>query len=107
MTVSIVPECTYDEDCANHEHCRDGTCQDVCRLGPCGVNTICTGEDHKHVCRCAPGFYGDPRIACARGRNFSFHLILNKRVLLIIQTVLLARCSVLFMAKHDTPENVL
>ncbi|XP_047739046.1 uncharacterized protein LOC108675679 isoform X4 [Hyalella azteca] len=63
---AVVPECQVDRDCDSDELCDAGTCRKVCRVQSCGTNAVCTPEAHTRYCTCAPGFIGDPYVACRR-----------------------------------------
>lgn len=53
------PECIRDSDCLNTQNCAQGRCRNPCN-GACGVNALCTATNHQGICKCAPGFDGDP-----------------------------------------------
>lgn len=61
------PECSSDVECASAQTCRRGSCVDVCRADPCGINALCEGRDHISRCSCPPGYLGNPRIECNPG----------------------------------------
>ncbi|KAG7155063.1 Neurogenic locus Notch protein-like 2, partial [Homarus americanus] len=54
--------CVRDTDCALGLACVEGVCRDPC---DCGVNALCTVVKHRPICTCAPGYEGNPQIACS------------------------------------------
>eukprot|EP00095_Tigriopus_kingsejongensis_P012598 maker-scaffold642_size120736-snap-gene-0.27 protein:Tk12598 transcript:maker-scaffold642_size120736-snap-gene-0.27-mRNA-1 annotation:"GH13743" len=57
----IVVGCTSDDECGDARACINAICKDPCACGP---NAVCTIENHRPVCTCKDGFYGDPEIVC-------------------------------------------
>lgn len=62
-------ECESDEECSSDKMCDGNMCKIACLMGgsngtPCGVNALCSAENHKQVCYCQPGFTGNPLTQC-------------------------------------------
>lgn len=55
------PECTRDDDCANHLACRNERCVDPCN---CARSATCLVRNHVPSCRCPPGYTGNPATSC-------------------------------------------
>ena len=53
--------CEADDECPQVEACINAVCRDPCG---CGLNARCDIVNHRPVCICEPGFYGDPEVAC-------------------------------------------
>ena len=56
-------ECTINPDCPSDKACINNKCRDPCP-GVCGVHSTCSASNHFAICRCDPGFIGDPFSAC-------------------------------------------
>lgn len=57
------PQCVLNTDCPFNLACLQGKCQDPCP-GSCGYNAVCTVEQHRPVCSCPSGLYGNPYERC-------------------------------------------
>lgn len=57
----IVSGCERDDECLQDTACINAVCRDPCA---CGLNARCDIVEHRPVCVCQPGFYGDPKVAC-------------------------------------------
>ncbi|CAG0880783.1 unnamed protein product [Cyprideis torosa] len=58
----VLPEgCQSDEECPSNQACINGECRDPCN---CGVGALCEVINHRPICRCPPGFEGNPNIRC-------------------------------------------
>lgn len=57
------PECVRDSDCPSSKMCINTQCQDAC-LGACGIRAKCEVKQHRPVCYCEEGTFGDPYAAC-------------------------------------------
>ncbi|CAG2055426.1 unnamed protein product, partial [Timema podura] len=58
-------ECTTDLECSNDKLCDTFKCRIACLAkNPCGVNALCSAENHRQVCYCQPGFTGDALLGC-------------------------------------------
>lgn len=58
-------ECDEDKDCSEDKTCHNNMCKIACLYkNECGDNTICSSENHKHVCYCQPGYTGNPISGC-------------------------------------------
>ena len=57
----IVSGCERDDECNDQTACINAVCRDPCG---CGLNARCEITNHRPVCICEPGFYGDPELAC-------------------------------------------
>lgn len=58
-------ECNNDNDCYGEQACyQNGAgvnkCVDPCASAICGINSLCQVENHKPVCVCQVGHFGDP-----------------------------------------------
>lgn len=54
--------CRSNKNCNSNEQCSNHKCQNPCLISPsCGPNAICDVQDHRTVCKCPPGFEGNPR----------------------------------------------
>ncbi|GBN12717.1 Fibrillin-2 [Araneus ventricosus] len=59
--------CRVDSDCLSTEACIQNICTNPCGSSTaCGTNTLCKIQQHRQQCSCAPGFTGNPNIACQR-----------------------------------------
>ena len=54
--------CEADDECDNPLACINAICKDPCA---CGRNAQCDIVEHRPVCTCKPGFYGDPKVEYA------------------------------------------
>ncbi|BES97160.1 PTI [Nesidiocoris tenuis] len=60
-----VAECSHNDDCPVDKKCHNQLCVNPCSVGsPCAPGSFCFTNDHKPVCRCPPGFTGDPFTKC-------------------------------------------
>jgi hypothetical protein len=57
------PECTINPECSSVTACINQKCRDPCP-GSCGQNALCNVVNHNPVCKCNPGFEGDPFVRC-------------------------------------------
>ncbi|PNF25788.1 hypothetical protein B7P43_G12126 [Cryptotermes secundus] len=58
-------ECETNEQCSNDKLCEDYMCKIACLVrNPCGINALCSAQNHEQVCYCQPGYTGDPQIGC-------------------------------------------
>lgn len=53
--------CRSDSECNIDAACINGKCQSPCK---CGKYAICDVTNHVAICKCPPGYSGDPSIAC-------------------------------------------
>ena len=74
--VDAKPQCETDFDCSFDKTCSQGNCVFACSLVDCGLNAVCVPKNHRGVCECNPGYFGNPTIACNKGSiwidNFIF-----------------------------------
>jgi hypothetical protein len=64
--VPVVEEgCKSDVECDAKLACIARRCQDPCNCGP---NAICEVINHRPICRCRPGFEGNPNIGCEESK---------------------------------------
>ena len=63
------PECEIDSECPDHQFCSGEKCENLCNVGTCGDNAVCTAKNHNSACECPKGYEGDPSILCQEGRN--------------------------------------
>ncbi len=57
----IVSGCEKDDECPESTACINAVCRDPCA---CGLNAHCEIVNHRPVCTCNTGYYGDPKIRC-------------------------------------------
>jgi hypothetical protein len=57
--------CKSDNECPTHQACINRQCRDPCN---CGVNADCKVTNHRPICRCRPGYEGNPQISCQLGK---------------------------------------
>ena len=67
FSVDARPQCVKDQDCSNRETCHQGSCILACSRIGCGPNANCMSEFHKGICRCLPGYFGNPDSGCEKG----------------------------------------
>ena len=67
LLVNAKPQCESDYDCSFDQKCSQGNCVPACSLVNCGVNAICLSKNHRGICECIPGYFGNPSIACNKG----------------------------------------
>ena len=65
--VNAKPQCESDYDCNFDQKCAQGTCVSACSLVSCGLNALCLPKNHRGICECIPGYFGNPSIACNKG----------------------------------------
>jgi hypothetical protein len=58
------PECSINAECSSNLACVNIKCVDPC-IGSCGVNSLCTVNNHQPVCQCSSGYTGDPFSVCS------------------------------------------
>uniref|UniRef100_A0A1A9ZCQ5 EGF-like domain-containing protein n=1 Tax=Glossina pallidipes TaxID=7398 RepID=A0A1A9ZCQ5_GLOPL len=58
------PECTSNSECRSNQACVNRRCKDSCQ-GSCGSFTTCIVNNHRPICRCLPGYTGDPFAECS------------------------------------------
>ena len=68
VKVTATPECYRNEDCRTPEVCHTGSCLDACLVYDCAPDAICSTTVHDIECTCRPGFTGDGRSYCSRGK---------------------------------------
>ncbi|KAK9880683.1 hypothetical protein WA026_011919, partial [Henosepilachna vigintioctopunctata] len=74
-------KCSTDKNCPEHLACVNGICTDLCSLGTkCGKNAICSMQNNKVQCSCAPGFTGDAFQFCTQIDVISGEFIFNNSI---------------------------
>lgn len=58
------PECVISAECPSNLACINQKCSDPC-VGACGAHTYCTAINHNSICKCDPGYTGDPFSICS------------------------------------------
>lgn len=58
--------CRSNTDCAQSEACLNGQCTSPCQ---CGSYATCEVLNHEPLCKCPPGYQGNPAIACQPPSN--------------------------------------
>ena len=71
--VECKPECSINPECPQHLACIQNKCKDPCP-GVCGVHARCSVQNHSPVCRCDPGYIGDPFSACYTPPTSKMHI---------------------------------
>jgi hypothetical protein len=72
--VECRPECSTHPECPTQLACIGNKCRDPCP-GVCGVHATCSVQSHSPVCRCDPGFTGDPFSACYPPPTSKLHIV--------------------------------
>ena len=67
FSVDARPQCVKDQDCSNRETCHQGSCILACSRVGCGPNANCMSEFHNGICKCLPGYFGNPDSGCKKG----------------------------------------
>ena len=58
-------ECDHDTECPDNRACIQHNCQDPCLIDePCGIEAICEVISHRAICKCPPGWGGQPFEEC-------------------------------------------
>ena len=57
--IECKPECVVNAECPRHLACVNQHCVDPCP-DVCGVHACCSVQNHSPLCKCDPGFIGDP-----------------------------------------------
>lgn len=57
------PECLINAECPSNKACIKQSCRDPCP-GSCGLNAVCSVNNHIPVCVCYENYIGDPFTAC-------------------------------------------
>lgn len=58
------PECVTSAECAQNRACVNQKCVDPCP-GTCGQNAYCQTINHHPICKCSPGYTGNPSTQCS------------------------------------------
>lgn len=58
------PECVTSAECSQNRACINQKCVDPCP-GTCGQNTFCQTINHHPICKCSPGYTGNPSTYCS------------------------------------------
>lgn len=59
------PECVQNSECDRSKACINNKCKNPCP-GVCGINAVCTVQNHAPNCFCDTGYTGNPAISCSR-----------------------------------------
>lgn len=76
-------ECSRNDDCPRDKNCLNERCVNPCMADACGQGAYCHVQERAAVCRCPPGYTGDPRVRCLPrkfnhyNRNLQNQLILT------------------------------
>ena len=66
FSVEVEPQCTQHVECQDFQICHQGSCQNACRFHACGLNSICSAQNHVAKCECLPGYDGaNPNVECS------------------------------------------
>lgn len=58
--------CRADSECDSSEACINGKCASPCNCGP---GAICDVFNHRAICKCLPGYEGNPATGCLTPQN--------------------------------------
>ena len=62
--------CSSDDECAFSQACQNRACVNPCAYdNPCSSSAECTVNNHRAVCKCPPGFTGDPYNQCVPSKT--------------------------------------
>lgn len=65
LAAPIEVGCSSDDECPFTQACRNRACVNPCATdNPCSSTAECTVNSHRAVCKCPPGFTGDPYSRC-------------------------------------------
>uniref|UniRef100_T1G9Y3 EGF-like domain-containing protein n=1 Tax=Megaselia scalaris TaxID=36166 RepID=T1G9Y3_MEGSC len=58
-------ECLTNSDCPTNKQCSNEKCINPCIYNnKCGAKAECFVQNHKDICRCPQGYYGNPFVKC-------------------------------------------
>lgn len=63
---SVQQGCRSDSECDLSQACIKGKCASPCS---CGAYALCDVVNHRGICKCPPGYNGNPAIACSPPSN--------------------------------------
>lgn len=63
-------ECLADKECSDDKICLNNKCENVCSE-KCGNGALCKGKDHKAMCICPEGTFGDAMVSCRLPRSLA------------------------------------
>lgn len=66
LECNLVQGCRSNNECELGQACINGKCSSPCQ---CGINALCDVINHQGVCKCPPGYTGNPNIACSPPSN--------------------------------------
>ena len=73
--IECKPECTINQECASNLACMQNKCRDPCP-GVCGIQATCEVNNHYPICKCNPGYTGDPFTSCSlKTTRKSFYIV--------------------------------
>lgn len=58
------PECVENSECLTTQACLNMKCKDPCP-GLCGINALCSVNNHRANCKCQSQYSGDPYSQCS------------------------------------------
>ena len=61
-------ECIVNSECPTEQACVNRRCTDPCP-GTCGIEALCSVVAHNPICRCPPGYTGDPVYRCTISKH--------------------------------------
>ena len=71
LAAPIEVGCSSDDECPFTQACRNRACVNPCAVdNPCSSTAECTVNSHRAVCKCPPGFTGDPYSRCVPSKSF-------------------------------------
>lgn len=63
-------ECTTNNDCPSDKQCDNEKCINPCIYkNKCGPKAECFVQNHQDICRCLPGYYGNPFVKCVQNND--------------------------------------
>ncbi|XP_050544037.1 fibropellin-1 [Daktulosphaira vitifoliae] len=57
-------ECESDYECGPTQMCQNYLCTAACAIGTCASTAICDVQNHRPVCSCPKGYFGNPLVSC-------------------------------------------
>lgn len=71
------PGCSRNDDCPRDQICRNEICISPCAADDCGIGAYCHVQQRKAICRCPPGYSGNPQERCLPRKCFLISLSSN------------------------------
>lgn len=58
--------CEKDVQCQTTSMCLASICHNSCSVSKCGIRASCIVLDHRPMCQCSPGYWGNPLTECTK-----------------------------------------